>query len=234
MALFATIKNLLAISGLTLISLGMRVTCAQAAQVTFNFAGPVVSIKSGNFLNGSVTFNSQTTPTDIRSPGDRGERLLYNNAISDLTFSTGIVTRSFQSGSIQLRNDYQFCLARRGNQCFNYKSESDALFFAAKSPESRLSLIIIGNNQELLTSGRLPTQLPLEQNIFRVDFFWDLLDDSDSIVSNNIQLIGQPVPEPNALGGIAIAATMGWSMNRQRKIRRNSAILSNNAFVEPK
>ncbi|MCG6137174.1 MAG: hypothetical protein MET45_21495 [Nostoc sp. LLA-1] len=232
MALLPTIKNLLAISGLTLITLGMDVTCTQAAQITFNFAGTVSSINSGNFLNGSVTFNTQTTPIDIRGVGDQGERLFYRNAISDLTFSTGVVTRTFPSGDIQVWNDYQFCLARVGTQCLNSQSEPDRLFFTAGSSESFVQLIVSGNNQELLTSGALPTQLPLEQNIFRVDFFWDTFDDSDSIASNNIQLIRQPVPDPNALGGTAIAVTMSWWITRKRKTSCKSAIISNNAFGE--
>lgn len=222
MASLAKVKNLLAISGLAIISLGMHKNPAQAAQVTFNFAGPVSSIvnsiSSDDFLTGSVTFNTETMPRDIRDVGDTGERLLYPGAISDLTFSAGVVTESFQSGDIQVWNDYQMCIARRGNQCLQTQSERERLYFISDSSESRVQFIILGleDNQELLTSGSLPTTLPLESNIFRVDFFWERFDALASIASNNIQLVRQPVPEPGTLGGTVFAVIMGYWLTRKR------------------
>lgn len=226
MVISSTVQNLLASSGLALISVGAGITSTQAAQVTFNFAGPVVSMNSGNFVTGSVTFDTEVTPTDIRSKGDEGERLLYASAITDLTFSTGRVTQSFQGGDIQLWNDYQYCTATREEVegCLNpLIPETDRLFFTSNSSQSRVALIISGNNQDFLASGTLPTQLPLKEDILQVDFFWDRNDDSASIASNNIQLVKHPVPEPSHFGGTIIAATMGWWLIRKRR-KLNSPI----------
>ncbi len=190
---------------------------AHAAQITFNFEGPIVS-DVGDFVRGSVTFETSTTPTDIRDPFYQGERQLYRNAIVDFTFSTGIFTRTLQRGDIQLFNNLVRCISSTSTGCQQFLEEPDRLFFLADTPELDVQLIISGLDQDLLVTGELPIAPPPEEETFRIDFFVDTLNDQVSIASNDIRLVPAPitsVPEPTSI--LALVCLSGSIVLLKRK-----------------
>lgn len=194
-------------------------TEAVAAQITFNFEGPATATV-GDFVTGSVTFETDTLAIDIRSPFDEGERLLYANAITDLTFSVGNVTETLQTGNVQIFNDFSRCIFRSSSECFNFLDEEDTLFFIAEDSELSAQLIVSGLDQALLDRGTLPTTLPPTEEIFRVDFFVDdIVNDEFSIASNSIQLVAPPaeeVPTPASLPGLLGMGVAVLRLRRQK------------------
>ena len=195
-----------------------------AAQVTFNFEGPAIATEGpaativGDFVTGSVTFETNTPARDTRRPFDEGERLFYVDAITDLTFSVGNVTETFQSGDIQIFNDLSRCGFTTPSGCRRFLDEEDALFFLAENSALSAQLIVSGLDQDLLDVGTLPTTLPPIEEIFRVDFFVDdNINDEFSVSSNRIQLVGssiEEIPTPALIPGLL---GMGVAALRKRK-----------------
>lgn len=203
-------------------------TTAQSAQVTYEFEGPINSsgispekgeFTLGDFVTGSVTFDTNVLPVDISGFGDLGDRLLYPDAIVDFSFSTGVFEWSFQGGNIQLWNDYQRCIAKRTSPppmvCLQRQLEMERLSFEIDASTQELhtnaQLIILGNSADFLTSSLLPTTPPKDSHIYRVDLFWDVFgEETDiSIASNNIRLVRESVPEPAFIWGLLTIGFFG-------------------------
>lgn len=196
-------KNLIA--SLTALFLVFLSTACTAALVSFEFEGPVNG--EGTFVTGSITYDTTSPVNDIASPWDLGDRLLYTSAIVSFSFTTENVARSYDTGVIQLWNDYDRCVAYTSAECLLYKEETDKLFFEVNpSPTESALLIFLGTDQSLLSSGSLPESVPTE-GLWRIDFFWDDFSDGGdlSIASNNITLISEvPVPTTLALIGLGL------------------------------
>lgn len=204
-------------------------TTAQSAQVTYEFEGPIHSsgispeqgeFTLGDFVTGSVTFDTDVLPVDISGFGDLGDRLLYPDAIVDFSFSTGVFEWSFQGGNIQLWNDYQMCIAKRTSPppmvCLQRQLEMERLSFEIDASTQELynthaQLVILGNSADFLTSSLLPTTPPKDSHIYRVDLFWDVLGEGTdiSIASNNIKLVRESVPEPAFILGLLTIGFLG-------------------------
>jgi len=210
-------------------------TTAQSAQVTYNFEGPIGSgeyspekgvlpFSLGDFITGSVTFDTDVLPVDVSGFGDLGDRVLYPDAIVDFSFSTGVFEWSFQGGNIQLWNDYQMCTSRHISPppmvCTQRHLQMERLSFEIdpSTPEvlTTAQLIILGNSADFLTSSLLPPTPPKDSLIYRVDLFWDFYvygdGTSKSIVSNDIMLVRESVPEPALIWGLLTTGFLGTGL----------------------
>lgn len=142
---------------------------AHAELVTFYFQGPAVTSDLGDFVTGSVTFDTSTPHTPITPL-----RYWYADAVVSLSFSTnGVagISRTFNCGDIQAWDDWSGTLDL-------------LIFFCDLGPAHSYHLGTFG--VDMLTSLDLPTQPPVGE---RVDFHWNDELNELAVSSNSISWV---------------------------------------------
>ena len=197
--------------------LGVFLSNAKADVITFYFEGPVSSLLVvdgspvsglGNFVTGSVTFDTSTVPTPI---GEGSDRAFYYGAVTSFSFSTNGVYGISRAYNCRYAHGQQFAQT--------WLRTKDALYFyCERFLSSVLSTVsthiqISTFGQDMLPSLDLPTEPP---NGERVDFFWyehhkGAEEFSYEISSNDIRWVYPSIP-PFSVEAESMALSGGYSL----------------------
>jgi hypothetical protein len=197
--------------------LGVFLSNAKADVITFYFEGPVSSVfvvdgslvsGLGNFVTGSVTFDTSTVPTPF---GEGSDRAVYYGAVTSFSFST--------NGVYGISRAYNCRYAHGQQWAQTWLGTKDALYFyCERFLSSVLSTVsthiqISTFGQDMLPSLDLPTEPP---NGERVDFFWyehheGAEEFSYEISSNDIRWVYPSIP-PFSVEAESMALSGGYSL----------------------